>query len=87
MGRLADIIRFPIPGDEYESMPVFIQDSINILLEEGVESVLIAGKTKDGQVITGYYKCDFGLRQELCGHIQCDIIDHMIRANPERYGG
>lgn len=83
---MADIIRFPIPGDEYESMPAFMQDTINILLQENVESVLIAGKTKDGRVITGYYKCDFGLRQELCGHIQCDITDQMIRANLERYG-
>lgn len=84
---MANIIRFPIPGDEYADMPTFMKDSINVLLEEGADSVLIAGKTKDGQVITGYYKCDFGLRQELCGHIQCDIIDQMIRANPERYGG
>ena len=83
---MANIIRFPMPGDEYANMPAFMQDSINILLEQGAESVLIAGKTKDGQVITGYYKCDFGLRQELCGHIQCDIIDQMIRSNPERYG-
>jgi hypothetical protein len=84
---MADIIRFPRPDDEYDSTRDFLQDTILRLEEEGVESVLIAGKTKDGQVITGYYKCNFGLRQELCGHIQCDIIDQMIRANPERYGG
>ena len=84
---MANIIRFPRPDKEYESTTDFLLDSVNILLDEGVESVLIAGKAKDGQVVTGYYKCDSGLRQELCGHIQCDIIDQMIRANPERYGG
>lgn len=83
---MSKIIRFPVPGEEYTDALMFLKDTINVLAEEGVESVLIAGKNKDGQVVTGYYGCDFGLMQELCGHIQCDIIDRMIRANPERYG-
>jgi hypothetical protein len=86
-GQMANVIRFPRSDNEYSNASDFLQDSILRLAEDGVESVLIAGKTKDGQVVTGYYKCDFGLKQELCGHIQCDIIDLMIRSNPDRYGG
>lgn len=82
---MANIIRFPLPDKEHTSMKDFLQDSADRLEIDGVESVLIAGKSKDGQVVTGYYKCDFGVRQELCGHIQCDIIDQMIRANIDRY--
>lgn len=82
---MANIIRFPMPDKEYTRMKDFLQDSADRLEIDGVESVLIAGKSKDGQVVTGYYKCDFGVRQELCGHIQCDIIDQMIRANIDRY--
>ena len=83
---MANIIRFPMPDKEYSSAKDFLQDSADRLEAEGVEAVLIAGKSRDGQVVTGYYQCSFGVRQELCGHIQCDIIDQMIRANIDRYG-
>jgi len=82
---MAKIIHFPDNRPKFDSATDFLNDSIKVLEDEKVESVLIAGRSKDGYVVTGYHKCDFGLRQELCGHIQCDIIDQMIRENPERY--
>lgn len=75
----------PFPKTDAQSVDAFLRQSIEILLENKVYSLLIAGKCENGEVITGYYECDFGQRQEICGHIQCDIIDQMIRANPDRY--
>lgn len=76
---MAKIIHFSQPNDV--SLKEYIQETKQILEEEGVDNLLIAAKLKDGRVITGYYHCDFGSRQELLGHIQCDVIDQMIQAN------
>lgn len=84
---MAKIIHFPDNRGEFKSVAEFLQDTIGVLEEEGAISCLVAAKTAEGYVVTGYHKCDFGERQELCGHIQCDIIDQMIRTNPERWGG
>lgn len=83
---MAKILHFPDPDEDHESAVDWLKNSTESILEEGeVESMMIACKTKDGYVMTGYYHCDYGTRQELVGHIQCDIIDQMIRVNPERY--
>ena len=82
---MADIIYFP-PTNNWISVTDFLQDSIKKLEEEKAVKCLIAAKTEDGSVITAYFNCGFGEKQELLGHIQCDIIDQMIRANPDRYG-
>lgn len=85
---MAKIIRMPTKDGDYRNAQHFMQHTLEIFETEGVEShIVVAGKNREGEVITGYYKCGFGDRQEICGHIQCDIIDQMIRANPERYGG
>ena len=84
---MADIIRMPTKDGEYRDAQHFLEHTLEIFQEEGVETqIVIAGKNRDGEVITGYYKCSFGEMQEICGHIQCDIIDQMIRANLDRYG-
>lgn len=83
---MAKIFHLPKKDKDFANIREFLEDAITRLEEEGIESVIIAGKARFGQVVTGYYKCDQGTKQELNGHIQCDIIDCMIRANPERYG-
>lgn len=83
--KTAKIIHFPEEGREYASVRSYLLDVALKLELEDCDNVLIAAKNKNGEVITGYYKANFGLRQELCGHIQCDIIDQMIRANIDRY--
>lgn len=78
---MAKIIRLSDKMDRYLSPTEFLQDSIRHFEAEGITTLLIAGKNADGFVMTGYYECDFGTRQELVGHIQCDIINQMIEAN------
>lgn len=82
---MAKIIRLIDHMEKYPDAAQFLIDTARIFEGEGIETVLIAGKSKDGQVMTGYFNCDFGERQELCGHVQCDIIDQMILANLDRY--
>ena len=82
---MAKIIHFPDNRDEYASVTEFLYDTIRVMQDEGAVSCLVAAKTESGVVVTGYHNCDFGARQELNGHIQCDIIDQMIRSNAERY--
>ena len=80
---MAKIIHFPKTDAE---RPIdFLVETIDIVKEREVESVVICFKMADGEVMTGYFNADFGTRQEICGHIQCDIIDSMILVNPERY--
>lgn len=82
---MAKIIPFKSCNNDYANVTEFLQDFIQKLEDEKAVSCLLVIKTEDGFIITGYYKCDFGERLELLGHIQCDIIDQMIRANPDRY--
>lgn len=87
---MAEII--PLPTSQAATPMAFIQESRDILAnnymdgEQEVVSVIVAYKCKDGTVLTGYHNADFGTKQEMLGHIQCDVIDQMIRANPDRYG-
>lgn len=76
---MAKIINFPVAEDI--DIEQFIADTVQLAREYKLTSILLAGKSDDGYVVTGYYKCDFGTRQEICGHIQCDIIDQMINAD------
>lgn len=79
---MAKIINFP---NLHTTTEEFLQEAAELMKEHGVECFLIAGKAKDGIVVTGYHECDFGTRQEICSHIQLDIIDQMILSNLERY--
>jgi putative heme iron utilization protein len=63
----------------------FLTETFDIVKEMEVESIAVCFKLKNGEVVTGYFNADFGTRQEICGHIQCDIIDQMIRANADGY--
>lgn len=76
---MAKILHFP--KTDSQTPADFIKESIGILEENKPKNVLIAYKLEDGTVMTGYFNCDFGDRQEMLGHIQCDIIDQMILAN------
>ncbi|MCK9460699.1 MAG: hypothetical protein M0R80_13760 [Proteobacteria bacterium] len=80
---MAKIIHFP--PTLADTPLAFIGECQGVIKENDIKSILIAYKLDDGSVMTGYFECDFGTRQELAGHIQCDIIDQMILANPDRY--
>lgn len=82
---MAKIVNFP--KTKAQDPNDFLVETIDIVKEREVESIVISLKLKDGEIMTGYFNADFGTRQEICGHIQCDIIDSMILANSERYGG
>lgn len=84
---MGKIIHFPDNRPEFKNVTEFLEDTIKVMQEEDAVAILVAAKTSSGIVVTGYRKCDFCQRQELVGHIQYDIVDQMIRANPERYGG
>jgi hypothetical protein len=80
---MAKILHLPNKSDTIAEFLAEVRDNC---YSENVENILIALKTCDGRVMTGYFQCDFGTRLELVGHIQCDIIDQMILANlGERY--
>ena len=80
---MAKIIHFP--KTKAEGPNEFLIETFDIAKECYVESIVVSFKLKDGEVMTGYFNADFGTRQEICGHIQCDIIDSMILSNSERY--
>ena len=82
---MAKILHLPDNREEFESVAEFMQNTLKVLEEEGAVSCLVVAKCSEGHVVTGYHKCDFGGKQELLGHIQADVIDQMIRSNPERY--
>lgn len=63
-----------------------VKEFLNEVKEEvdnlEIDNMIIASKLKDGTVITGYTKnLDMGMKQELLGHIQADIINEMIQIN------
>lgn len=81
--KVAKIIHFP--KNKSITPQDFVQEISEAVKENPAKSIMVACKLEDGSVMTGYFNCDFGTKQELVGHIQCDIIDQMIRTNSERY--
>lgn len=73
---MAKIVKFPLNTNNFED---FLQESFRYLLEIGAYNCVLAAKCKDGTVLTSYYNCDFGDRQELIGHLQYDIIHHVVK--------
>lgn len=83
---MAKIIHFP--KTEAQTPIDFLEEVREVIdKEQGeiVTGVLVSLKYADGHVLNGYFNLDFCGKQELVGHIQCDIIDQMIRSNPDRY--
>ena len=83
---MAKILHLPHKEKEPSTAIEFLEDAVNTINDD-VESVIVAFKDKDGNWMTGYFKADWGTRNEALGHIQADIIDQMILSNIERYGG
>ena len=79
---MAKIFKFRNKSEKVED---FLRESNQLLKEEEVISVVIAGKTASGQWCTAYHNVNFAERAEAIAHINADLIDSMIRANPERY--
>lgn len=84
---MGKIIRLADKANVFLSLEDFLGEACEELIKHGTVSIVIAAKNAAGEVLTGYFRCDVGTRQEICGHIQCDIIDQMILANLDRYGG
>lgn len=82
---MAKIIHFP--NSQAQTSDDFLTETFDIAREQEIESIVVSFRLKSGEVMTGYFNADFGTRQEICGHIQCDIIDQMILSNLDRYGG
>lgn len=82
---MAKILHFPKTDKEATTVTEFLHDAINTI-DDNAESIVVAFKNKDGSWLTGYFKADWGTRNEALGHIQADIIDQMILSNSERYG-
>ena len=80
---MAKILHFP--ASEAQTPLAFMDKARDIIAGEEILSVIIVVKNSSSEVIAGYYQCDYGTRLELSGHIQCDIIDQMIKANLARY--
>lgn len=80
---MGNIINFP--KSKATKVDEFLIETFDIAKESDVDSVIVCLKLKNGEVMTGYFNSDFGARQEMLGHIQCDVIDQMILANLERY--
>jgi len=68
-----------------DTIPEFMDEAKKVITDNSAKSIMIAVKLEDGSVMTGYFDCNFGVKQELVGHVQCDIIDQMILANLDRY--
>lgn len=87
---MAEII--PLPTSQATTPLAFMNETRDMMVhdymdgEQEIVSVVIAFKCKDGTVLTGYHNAGFGTKQEILGHIQCDVIDQMILANLDRYG-
>lgn len=81
---MAKILHFP--KSDAQTPEAFLEETKQAINNDA-QAIIIVVKNKSGEVITGYYDCDFSTRHELVGHIQCDIIDQMIRANTDRYCG
>jgi hypothetical protein len=78
---------YHFPDTKERTIKESIENSANIADQQESEAIayVIAVKCKDGSWLTGYHNADWGTRNEALGHIQADIIDQMIRNNPERY--
>lgn len=63
----------------------FMLDTIKVMPDD-TQSLMIAIRSASGEWIMGYSNVGFNIRAEGIAHMQCDLIDSMIRANSERYG-
>jgi len=73
------------PTEEEKTLRDFLVSAVAALEKKGCTNALICAKAPDSEVVTGYYNLDVCERQELCAHIQCDIIDKMVGMNMDRY--
>jgi|GEM_PF-1836795 len=74
----------PLRAEE-ESLQDFLVNIVADLEERGCTNAIIAAKAPDNTVLIGYFGLDASERQEICAHVQCDIIDNMVRVNMGRY--
>lgn len=80
---MSKIIKLPVKSETVEG---FAEEIKEFILTNNGKSVMIAMKCDDGTVLTGYYNCEWAVKLEMLGHVQCDIIDQMILTNlGERY--
>ncbi|PWV90254.1 hypothetical protein DFQ01_14430 [Paenibacillus cellulosilyticus] len=64
-------------------------EALEFLLEKAkagdIQSFVFAAKDKtDGNIATSWGNCDVGEQQELCSHLQVDIMYRVVEANMDR---
>lgn len=68
-----------------EKLTQWFKESFDFCKSEDCQTLLIAGKTKDGDFVTGYFRMDIAEKNEAVGHIQADIMDGYLKSNINKY--
>jgi len=83
---MAKIINFK---SKEQKLAEWFKESFNFCKEQGCKTLLIAGKTADGEFVTGYFRMDLCEKQEAVGHLQADIMsgymDDFLQKNIGKY--
>lgn len=79
---MAEVIKFQSKEQKLEQ---WFKESFGFCKEQDCQTLLIAGKTKDGDFVTGYFRMDVAEKCEAVGHIQADIMDGYMKANIGKY--
>jgi hypothetical protein len=78
---MAKIVRFRSKQDN-------LIESVEQLLERAKNGEFInyvfASKLPDGNIATGWCNADVGERNELCSHLEVDIMMSVVEANADR---
>lgn len=67
-----------ITKEEYAE---WLEDSLKVIVEGEPESIAIAAKLKDGEVVTGYFDCSPQDKALLISHMAGDYIMAIVKAN------
>ena len=80
---MGEVVRLKTKTDKVKDW--FNETRDEITNDHEVECAVILAKDKKGQWIIGYYNCNFAEQAEAIAQLNCDLIDRMINANPDRY--
>jgi hypothetical protein len=58
-----------------------MNEVIQIIKDEDIQSIAILANTKKGEIATGYYNLGITEKQILLGHLQVDIMMAIIQEN------
>ena len=76
---MSNVIPFKTKKDA--KMEEFMDNITKQIKEMGIDNIMIASKTKEGEVMLGACNMDIGTRMELIGHLQVEVMNKIIQAN------